>query len=203
MKAILLNLRKFNSFSLIGLLSLFVISCGSYQNVSYYDNDGIYSSNNNPQENYNNRYPEQNIEESNKYASQFKSMQYEYEYFTDVENYTSTEQDTAVVVYQNGDNTLNYAGWGNNSSDVTINYYDYGWGWNNWNSPYWGIGWNNWYGPNWGTGWNNWYGPNWGMGWNNWYGGYWGMEFLVWTKLGNRNWMEQLVWWVLWSKLRI
>jgi len=184
MKAILLNLRKFNSFSLIGLLSLFVVSCGSYQNSSYYDNDGIYGTNERPQENYNNRYSEQNLEQSNKYATQFKSMQNEYDYFTDVENYSSNIEDTVVVVYDNDESSRNYAGWGNNSSDVTINYYNNsGWGWNNWNSPYWGIGWNNWYGNNWGWGWNSWYGgnwgwnsfygPNWGWGWNSWYGNGW------------------------------
>ena len=124
MKANLLNLRKFNSFSIIGLLSLFLVSCGSYQNSSYYDNDGIYGNNDRPQENYNNKYSEQNIEQSNQYASQFKNMQNEYEYFTDVENYTSNNQDTVVVVYDNDEYSKNYSGWGNNSSEVTINYYN-------------------------------------------------------------------------------
>ena len=77
-----------------------------------------------PQENYNNRYSEQNLEQSNKYATQFKSMQNEYDYFTDVENYSSNIEDTVVVVYDNDESSRNYAGWGNNSSDVTIKYYN-------------------------------------------------------------------------------
>lgn len=163
-------------FSLIGLLAILTTSCGSYQNSSYYDNDGVYGSQrtNTYTEN---KYSEQNIENSNKYAQQFKSMQDDYTYFTNVDNYNSQENDTVVTVYRNESNN-NYAGWGNNSSNVTVNYYTNGWGWNNWYGNYWG--WNNWYGPGWGWnnwygnywGWNSWYGPGWG--WNNWYGNYWG-----------------------------
>ena len=131
-------------------------SCGSYQNSSYYDNDGVYGSQR-TNTNTENKYSEQNIENSNKYAQQFKSMQDDYTYFTDVDNYNSQENDTVVTVYRNESNN-NYAGWGNNSSNVTVNYYTNGWGWNNWYGNYWG--------------WNNWYGPGWG--WNNWYGNYWG-----------------------------
>lgn len=159
-------------FSLFGLLAVFVTSCGSYQNSSYYDNDGVYGSEKTNTQTEN-RNSEQNIQQPNKYAQQFKNMQDEYTYFTDVDNYNSQTQDTVVTVYRNEANN-SYAGWGNNSSDVTINYYTNGWGWNNWYSPYWGIGWNwgwnSWYGNYWG--WNSWYGPGWG--WNNWYGTSWG-----------------------------
>lgn len=158
-------------FSLFGLLAVFVTSCGSYQNSSYYDNDGVYGSEKTNTQTEN-RNSEQNIQQPNKYAQQFKNMQDEYTYFTDVDNYNSQTQDTVVTVYRNEANN-SYAGWGNNSSDVTINYYTNGWGWNNWYSPYWGIGWNwgwnSWYGNYWG--WNSWYGPGWG--WNNWYGTGW------------------------------
>lgn len=159
-------------FSLFGLLAVFVTSCGSYQNSSYYDNDGVYGSEKTNTQTEN-RNSEQNIQQPNKYAQQFKNMQDEYTYFTDVDNYNSQTQDTVVTVYRNEANN-SYAGWGSNSSDVTINYYTNGWGWNNWYSPYWGIGWNwgwnSWYGNYWG--WNSWYGPGWG--WNNWYGTGWG-----------------------------
>ena len=52
-------------------------------------------------------------------------MQEDYSYFTDVDNYQSAEpQDTAVVVYRTEYSDQSYAGWGNNASDVTINYYN-------------------------------------------------------------------------------
>ena len=179
----LINSKK-NAFSLIGLVAIFTASCGSYQNSSYYDNDGVYGSTERPKEQVENKYSEQNIEKSNEYAQQFKAMQEDYAYFTDVDTYQSEEpQDTAVVVYRNEYSDQEYAGWGNNASNVTINYYDNNWGWNNWYSPYWGYsnigwgagwGWNSWYGPSWGWGWNSYYGPSWGMGWNGYYGSGWG-----------------------------
>ena len=77
------------------------------------------------------------------YAQKFRFMQDEYQqqydYFTDVDQYSSQENDTVVTVYKNNYNNSNqYAGWGNNDHDVTINYYNNGWyGWNNWYYPYW------------------------------------------------------------------
>jgi uncharacterized membrane protein YgcG len=191
MKSKLPIFRNFGLFSLIGSLSLFVISCGSYQNSSFYDNDGIYGSSERPN-NPTNQYQEQNAT-GNQYANQFRNMQNDFGYFTDVDNYTS-ENDSVVTVYNRNynDNTDNYAGWGKNSSNVTINYYD-NWGWNGWYGAGWGLGWgtswnswnspwgwNGWYGagwgwtgPGWGLGWNGWYGAG-GWGWNNWYSGYYG-----------------------------
>ena len=117
---------QFNSkeiaYSLMGIVAILTTSCGSYQNSSYYDNDGVYGSER-PVNQTENKYTEQNIEKSNKYAQQFKNMQDDYTYFTDVDNYNSQTQDTIVTVYRNESNN-NYAGWGNNSSDVTINYYN-------------------------------------------------------------------------------
>ncbi|WP_445718891.1 hypothetical protein [Flavobacterium sp.] len=189
--------RKNALFSIFGLLAILTTSCGSYQNSSYYDNDGVYGSDR-PNTQTENKYSEQNLEKSNQYATQFRNMQDDYVYFTDVDNYNSTTQDTVVTVYRNESNN-NYAGWGNNSSQVSINYYnnDWGWtnwGWNNWYSPYWGYsnvgwGWNSWYGGGWGLGWNSWYGPGWnswygpGWGWNSWYGAGWG-----WNGYYGNNW---------------
>lgn len=179
MKTNLSILRKIHLFSFIGIASAFIVSCGSYQNTSYYDNDGIYGASERNEQANENKYSEQNMEQSNRYAQQFKNMQDDYTYFTDVEEYTSETNDTVVTVYRNNysDNNERYASWGSNSSDVSINYYNTGW--NNWYSPYWGMGWgNNWYGSNWG--WNSWYGPNWGWnnwGWNNWYGPNWGIYY--------------------------
>ena len=168
MKANLPFLRKIHLFSIIGILSVLVVSCGSYQNSSYYDIDGVYGAPQRYETNNENKYSEQNLEQSNKYSEQFRNMQDDYTYFTDVEDYSSELNDSVVTVYRNSNNNQQYAGWGNNASNVTVNYYD-NWGWNNWYSPYWGMGWNNWYGPGWG--WNTgWYGNNWGCnagwGWN-------------------------------------
>ncbi|MEZ4853907.1 hypothetical protein [Flavobacterium sp.] len=180
MKTNLPNLSKIPSFFMLGILSLFVVSCGSYNNSSYYDNDGVYSSSE----------PSSVEMQSNngaKYATRFKVMQSEYQdeynYFTDVDNYSSEMQnDSVVTVYKNsyaGNNQ--YAGWGSNDHDVTINYYNNGWGgyynpywYGGYYSPYW---YNSWYGPNWnwGFGWNSWYGAGWSSywGWGGYYSPYW------------------------------
>lgn len=170
-------------------LSLFVgaitvTACGSYQNSSYYDNDGVYGPDKTVT--YERQVQDENIvviEDNNKYTQQFKDMEGDFpptEVLTDVDNYNSNP-DTVYVQESNS----RYAGWGENqTSNVTINVYDnwgwnqpyfggfYGnnWGWNNW-------GWNGWYGNSWG--WNGWYGNSWGWnsgwGWNNgWYGNNWG-----------------------------
>ena len=46
------------AFSLIGLVAIFATSCGSYQNSSYYDNDGVYGSYERPREQVENKYSE-------------------------------------------------------------------------------------------------------------------------------------------------
>lgn len=175
MKTYYLFNQKRVAFTSIWVIMIFLNSCGSYQNVSYYDNDGVYGTTR-PTEPVVNKYSEQNMESSNVYSQRFRAMQDDFGYFTDVDNYNSQNQDTVVTVYNNEYDNQNYAGWGNNATSVSINYYD-NWGWNNWYSPYWGTGWNwgwnSWYGPNWGWGWNSWYGPNWGWGWNSWYGPGW------------------------------
>ena len=42
MKTNIFFARNTAIYSLIGFLSILVASCGSYQNSSYYDSDGIY-----------------------------------------------------------------------------------------------------------------------------------------------------------------
>ena len=98
------------TFSLLGLLAITATSCGSYQNVSYYDNDGVYGSDNTYIQNEN-RNNNQNTEQSNRYAQQFRSMRDDFVIFTDVDNYSSTVQDTVVTIYRNEYGNNNYAGW--------------------------------------------------------------------------------------------
>ena len=165
MKTFYFSRTNISILMLSGILTLLATSCGSYQNTSYYDNDGVYGSSDNqkPRE----------VESNNSvyYKEYFSNLNKDNEVFTNVDNYSSAQD--SVQKQPEVVTNSNYAGWGSNSSDnITINVYDNGgwnnWGWNNgWYGNNWGWGWNNWYGPNWGWGWNNWYGPNWGLGWNN------------------------------------
>jgi uncharacterized membrane protein YgcG len=158
-----INLKNCGFF-LAGIVAIITTSCGSYQNASYYDNDGVYGSSERTKQQVVNRSSEENVEQSNEYAQKFRAMQDDYTYFTDVDSYQSTQaQDTVVTVYNYQYSDQNYAGWGNNSASVTVNYYDTGWGWNNWYGPNWGWGWNSWYG-------NGYYGPGWGGYYNNGWG---------------------------------
>lgn len=180
-------------------LALILASCGSYQQASYYDNDGIYADDT-PQTVE--RRPEQRVNtqrnaESDTYSDYFgeKANQYDEildsEIFTDVDSYATNENSGYVPegqltdYYSNENDYQGYGGWGDNATSVSINIYDNGW--NNWGyggqfgwaNPAWG--WNNWgYGSSYGYGWNN---P---WGWNNWgYGGYgygWNLGF------GSNNW---------------
>jgi hypothetical protein len=184
MKKIIPISSKKNAFLMATLLSLFLTSCGSYQNSSYYENDGIYGRTNRtveavPVE----RYETQEVitnEYAADYQDEFRSMKDDFVIFTDVNQYNSGYENDSTYVTQNRRVDQN-AGWGNNGANVEINYFNNGW--NNWGNNWgWGgMGWNNgWYGNNWG--WNGWYGNNWGwggMGWNNWgwngwYGNNWG-----------------------------
>jgi hypothetical protein len=194
MKTNYYNSRKLSVYSLFGLVAVIFTSCGSYQNKSYYDRDGIYGGESEKVAQTAANDGQAKVTESNKYTDYFNSLRDDQqdEVFTDVERY-STYNDTTASQNRNQS-----AAWGSNPSNVTVNVYDNNWGWNNaaWNSwngwgwNNWGMGWNNWgwnswYGPNWGMGWNNWgmgwnswYGPNWGMGWNNWYGnGFYGNNY--------------------------
>lgn len=151
--------KTFSAFSLIGLLSLLVTSCGSYQNSSYYERDGIYGQPENAE-----RQPTATAQD---YKDYFESLQEDDEVFTDVESYSSEQ-------YQNEQDNAGHPSWGSDNDQVIVNVYDNNWGWNNWYGPGWGMGWgwNSWYGPGWGMGWgwNGYYGAGWGWGWNNWYG---------------------------------
>jgi hypothetical protein len=176
-------------------LGILVTSCGSYQNSSYYDNDGVYGSTGTTRVNA----PQQDNSNSEYYRNYFSSLNEEsQELITNVENYTTPQDSTQTTAARTA--SSNYNGWGNNATNVTVNYYDSwndGWGWNGgwggwglgWNAGWGGWGWNNWgwnggWGLGWnagwgwggwgGWGWNNWYGPGWGWGWNSWYGPGWG-----------------------------
>jgi hypothetical protein len=150
--------RKMPFVVLLGLL-FGLASCGSYQYVGA-DTDGIYGDapapanteavvkveNESNSDYYKNYFKTKAIESESIYAGD--------EIFTDIDAYESpnyVENDTLSNDYQG------YAGWGQNSNNITINYIDNGW--NNWG----------WYGSYYGwnrgfySGWNTWgyYDPFW------------------------------------------
>lgn len=139
MKTNALITRKTSLYFLIGFLGIVITSCGSYQNSSYYDSDGIYSTNG-----------EKVVKNNNQSAS--ASVQYK-EYFNSLQNTgTSDEIFTDVNSYSNGSYAENdsiqapstgYASWGSSPQETTVTvysdpywYYGYGWGY-----PYYGYGW--------------------------------------------------------------
>lgn len=192
--------RRIHIAATVVLLTTILTSCGSYQQASYYDNDGIYSSSTEPVRvtEQRPRMP-QSAPKPNTYGDYFGQKADEYgeildsEIFTDVDGYYSDMETDSLDYNQdlsynaNNNNYNGYAAWGDNATNVSINIYD-DWGWGG--SPFaWGYGgfyggfyggyygyynpwrWNR-YG--YGYGWNNW---GWGgYGWNSWgWGGYgWG-----------------------------
>ena len=174
-----LPLNKLRNAVMMAVLPLFVISCGSYQQASYYDNDGIYSNGGTRtverQPQRTNSHQQQ--QETDTYSDYFgqKANQYdeilEGEIFTDVDSYSSNvvndgiNQDQLTDYYNNSNDYQGFGGWGDNASNVSINIYDNGWnnlGWG-WNDPWlWGGGFG-WGGYGWG--WNNpWRWNRWGWG---------------------------------------
>ncbi|MGB5553627.1 MAG: hypothetical protein WBM83_03135, partial [Flavobacteriaceae bacterium] len=177
-----LHLQKLRTAVLISAVGFLAVSCGTYQQASYYDNDGIYGGNNDRvtvERNQQRPIQKQPQKGDNKYGEYFgqKADQYDEildnEIFTDVDSYSSDVANDSIneaqlTDYYSPEN--DYAGngsWGDNPTSVNINIYDNGW--NNWGiyDPWlWngGWGWNNWgWGGGWGWNrWNRW--NNWGWG---------------------------------------
>jgi hypothetical protein len=87
MKTNYFSASKLSFYLLFGLLIALSTSCGSYQNVSYYDNDGIYGSSPSKQK-------VAATETPNKYQEYFRSLNEDLknEVITDVNNYgTNTD----------------------------------------------------------------------------------------------------------------
>lgn len=190
--------KKYSINLLLALFGFLMVSCGSYQQASYYDSDGIYTDA--PQRVTTERYQQPPAQrravkdDQNVYGNYFGQKAQEYgeildsEIFTDVDSYAAaTAQDSLDLdaednYYYDPNNTYEgYAGWGDNATRVNINIYD-DWGWGGfgyglgypWVYGNFGWGWNNPWRWNYGWGWNNWgwnnwgWGFNYGWGWNNW-----------------------------------
>jgi hypothetical protein len=132
--------RKTPFYVLIGFLSLIITSCSSYQNSSYYDNDGIYSTK-----------ETKNVTDSNQPTA--SSIQYK-QYFESLQNTTASDDEifTDVNSYNNGGYNVEndsikapstgYASWGSSPQETTVtvypdSYWSVGFGWG---YPYYGYG---------------------------------------------------------------
>jgi hypothetical protein len=190
MKTHYIPFKRISLYAVLGLFGVTAVSCGSYQNASKYDADGIYNST--PADNntysYNDgqvtQYKDGEVSGQNpNYNSYFKTLQTQYPAtaLTDVESYSSVNDSVAndTVAYVTNYNAN--GGWGDNPDNVTVNVYNGGYGWGGWGYPYyagwygwgggwgWGLGWGygGWYG---GWGWNSWYYPSYYYGgWGGWY----------------------------------
>lgn len=149
--------NNIRAIHILAITFLTLTSCGTYQQASYGDDDGIYGSkqerrqstevvNTDQNSAYQNYFEQKSLEADDRYG----------DIFTDVDSYSSkenldSETDTEAIGYSES-----YSPWGDSTDDIIVNIYSnpvgYGWGFNNWN---WGF--NNW---NWGYN----YGYNWRFG---------------------------------------
>ncbi len=177
-----INTLKKNAPSFIlGLSALLFIACGAHQESDYRDNDGIYATQsqtvaengeNTSKDSYYKQY-------FNSKTDSYQDLPDEGAIFTDIDAYHTTEsmnEEGEIIIEEVEEDQ--YAGWGENSGQVTVNVYDNGfnngfgaWGWNR---PYW------WYGAGWGYS-NYWYGPYYGIGfgWGYPYYGYYGYGYPI------------------------
>ena len=93
MKTINFFSKKGSIYVLFGLFAVGLVSCGSYQNKSYYDNDGIYETTARPQHREQYYYNNENNQQGNsRYKAYFSSLnddKTKQEVFTDVNKYSS------------------------------------------------------------------------------------------------------------------
>ncbi|AOW10963.1 hypothetical protein [Flavobacterium gilvum] len=165
MKTKTLITRKRPLYFLLGFLGLAVTSCGSYQNSSYYDNDGVYNTNGEKVVIKDNQQNSSSVQ----YKQYFNSLQNTSgnsdEIFTDVNSYGSN-YNVGNDSIQAPSTATGYASWGSNPDSTTVVVYSdpfwYG-GYYGWGYPYYGYGypyygWG--YYPGWGyPGWGY---PGWG-----------------------------------------
>jgi len=150
MKTNALITRKTPLYFLIGFLSLLITSCGSYQNSSYYDNDGIYGTNGEKIVIKDNQ-PNNTSIQYKQYFNSLQNTSVSGEIFTDVNSYGNNydPQNDSIQAPSTG-----YASWGSSPQETTVtvypdSYWSIGFGFG-WGYPYYGYG----YGyPYYGYGW--------------------------------------------------
>lgn len=151
-------IKKMIPLTIAGGFALLFSSCGVHNN-GLSDTDGIYQSETET-------IVQADNEKANYYKQYFKSKDKTYEdlpeedlIFTDIEAYSTTEsldEEGYIIVEEKYDDDEGYAGWGNNSEDVSINIYNYGGYSGHFYNPFW---------------YNYWFRPHWSMGF------YWGYPF--------------------------
>ena len=125
---------KRNLFLLIPLFAILLASCGSYEQASYYDNDGIYQRNSSPYTKKKKQEREIRDDDAIQYENYFAQKAREYEQilnedgtiFTDIDSYASAEvSDSLDIVseyineYESGN-----PGWGENPEGIVLNVYN-------------------------------------------------------------------------------
>lgn len=160
MKTNTLSFKNATLYSLIGFLSVLATSCGSYQNSSYYDSDGIYG----------NTARETQTALSTQYKNYFKSLGDGMTTLNDTINIPNQgyKETNIVNVYNDPWNMSFGIGFGYGWGDP---FFGYGWGYPNygysWGYPYYGYGWGY---PVYGWGWGypgyGWGYPGYGYGYN-------------------------------------
>src|SRR6187402_887290 len=168
MKTNALITRKTYLYFFIGFLSLGVSSCGSYQNSSYNDNDGVYSANGEKVATKDNQQNSASIQYK-QYFSSLQSTSGSDEIFTDVNSYGSDYVENDSIQSP----STGYASWGSSPQETTVvvypdTYWSVGFGWG---YPYYGYGYP--YYPYYGWGYYPWYGYP-GYGWGGYPGYGWG-----------------------------
>ncbi|WP_348798752.1 hypothetical protein [Flavobacterium adhaerens] len=145
MKTNALISQKAPLYFLIGLIGLMMSSCGSYQNSSYYDSDGVYASNGEKVVIKDNQ-PSANSIQYKAYFNSLQTTEDSTDIFTDVNSYNSgydIENDSIQAP------STGYSAWGSSPEQTTItvypdNYWSFGFGWGypyyGWGYPYYGWG---------------------------------------------------------------
>jgi hypothetical protein len=148
MKTNIFSFKKATLYSLFGFLSVLATSCGSYQNSSYYDSDGIYG--NSPRE-----------------TQTVSSTQYK-NYFSSLQETNTVANDSIIVLPKQGYTETNIINVYNDPWNVYNDPWNmsFGMGWGmGWGYAGWGWGY-----PGWGWGYPGWGYPGWGYpsyGYNN------------------------------------
>jgi uncharacterized membrane protein YgcG len=169
-------------FALVGFLSVFIFSCGSFQNTSYYDRDGIYGSGNETSQQA--TQPTNQAAQYSNYFSSLQDPQQSAETFTDVDHYTSVSDSVAPqhTTQYTSEYTGSQGAWGSNATTTNFNFYNTNWGMNNywynsyWNDPFLFWGWDYWYSP---------YNMGWGFQpYMNYFGGFYPYYFYTYNPYG-------------------
>jgi hypothetical protein len=192
------------AFYAYGFATLLLTGCQSYQNLP--EKDGVYAGStpvvSDEQPNSKNNYYQQYFSTK---AAQLEELPEEDLIFTDISAYSSNESidEEGYVIIEEPEEEA-YGGWGNNTTDVTINVYNTGWndpyyfggwsrpwGFNNWNRPFWGFnspwGWSPFW--NWSSAYYNpyyFYGPGY-WPYNNYYGNQWYQQGYSYANVGHRG----------------